>query len=151
MNFLIVTIFHATTDHTTKIIKPNEIKYYEFIVVIINKTLVEKHSFPNATKYTLWAHPHIRPCFQLYAGCAPLALPPTHDFVPYNFFSLAVLPGPHSGLSLRPLLHCLRNSGSSLSPALLSGVFFSSLLLTQQPSRIAPSQLLVPRSGMGYL
>ena len=32
-----------------------------------------------------------------------------------------------------------------------SRVFFSSHLPTQQLCRIAPSQLLVPRSGMGYI
>src|SRR6218665_730033 len=31
----------------------------------------------------LWAHPQIWPRFQVYAGCAPLAPPPTEDFVPY--------------------------------------------------------------------
>jgi len=47
----------------------------------------------------LCTHPQIWPCFQLYAGCAPLAPIPTEDFVSYNFFSLAVPPGPRSGLS----------------------------------------------------
>src|SRR6218665_2459587 len=36
-----------------------------------------------------WVHPQIWPRFQVYAGCAPLAPPPTEDFVPHNIFSLA--------------------------------------------------------------
>ena len=50
----------------------------------------------------LWAHPQIRSCFQLYAGCAPLAPPLEEDFVPYNCFSLDVPPEPRSGLPPRP-------------------------------------------------
>src|SRR6218665_926786 len=64
----------------------------------------------------LWAHPQIWPRFQVYAGCAPLAPPPTEDFVPYNFLNLAVPTGSCSRLSSRPLPHYHGNSGSSLSP-----------------------------------
>src|SRR6218665_2746809 len=46
----------------------------------------------------------------VYSGCAPLAPPPTEDFVPYNFLSLAVPPGSCSGLSSRPLPHFCGNS-----------------------------------------
>src|SRR6218665_1628719 len=52
----------------------------------------------------------------VYSGCAPLAPPPTEDFVPYNFLSLAVPPGSCSGLSARPQRHYHGNSGLSLSP-----------------------------------
>src|SRR6218665_2113340 len=51
------------------------------------------------------------PRFQVYAGCVPLAPPPTEDFVPYNFLSLAVPPGYCSHLSSRPLPHYHGNSG----------------------------------------
>src|SRR6218665_1019504 len=77
--------------------------------------------------------------------------PPTEDFVPYNFLNLAVPPGSCSRLSSRPLPHYHGNSGSSLSPLNRSRVFFSTHLPTLQLCRIAPSQLLVPRFGMGYL
>src|SRR6218665_2486577 len=64
----------------------------------------------------LRAHPQIWPRFQVYAGCPPLAPPPTEDFVPYNFLSLAIPPGSCSRISSRPLPHYHGNSGSSLSP-----------------------------------
>src|SRR6218665_976007 len=64
---------------------------------------------PAHSRTPLW------PRFQVYAGCVPLAPPPTEDFVPYNFLSLAVPPGSCSHLSSRPLPHYHRNSGSSLS------------------------------------
>ena len=67
----------------------------------------------------LWAHS--QKCFQLYSKCAPLAPLPTEDFIPYNFFSLAVPPGPCSSLSSRPLLHYHWYSGSSLSPLYRAG------------------------------
>src|SRR6218665_1018744 len=47
---------------------------------------------PAYCRTPLWAHPQIWPRFQVFAGCAPLALPPTEDFVPYNFLSPAVPP-----------------------------------------------------------
>src|SRR6218665_1774893 len=71
---------------------------------------------PAHCRTPLWVHPQIWPRFQVYAGCAPLAPPPTEDFVPYNFLNLAVAPGSCSCLSSRPLPHYHGNSGSSLSP-----------------------------------
>src|SRR6218665_2367403 len=56
---------------------------------------------PAHCRTPLWAHSKIWPRFQVYAGCAPLAPPPTEDFVPYNFLSLAVPPGSCSRLSFR--------------------------------------------------
>src|SRR6218665_3554726 len=69
------------------------------------------------TAARLFGHiPKTWPCLQLYAGCAPLDPPLTEDFVPYNFFSLAVPPGPRPSLSSRPLLHNHGDSELSLSP-----------------------------------
>src|SRR6218665_220781 len=48
---------------------------------------------PAHCRTPFWVHPQIWPRFQVYAGCAPLAPPPTEDFVPYNFLSLAALLG----------------------------------------------------------
>src|SRR6218665_184947 len=65
---------------------------------------------PAHSRTPLW------PRFQVYAGCVPLAPPPTEDFVPYNFLNLAVPPESCSRLSSRPLPHYHGNSRSSLSP-----------------------------------
>src|SRR6218665_3890254 len=107
---------------------------------------------PAHCRTPFWVHPQIWPRFQVhvYAGCAPLAPPPTEDFVPYNFFSLAVPSGPRPGFrSARSIMGipCRR----SLICSLLSWVFLSSLLPTQQLNKIAPYQWLAPRSEMGYL
>src|SRR6218665_3158220 len=113
--------------------------------------LIMPRQGPAHCRTPLWAHPQIWPHFQVYAGCAPLAPPPTEDFVPYNFLNLAVPPGSCSRLSSKTSATLPWEFRVVALSAQQSRVFFSSYLPTLQLCRIAPSQLLVPRFGMGYL
>src|SRR6218665_1016614 len=74
--------------------------------------------------------------------------PSNREVRTYNFLSLAVPPGSCSRLSSRPLPWEFRVVALS---AQQSRVFSSSHLPTLQLCRIAPSQLLAPHFGMGYL